>query len=199
MDWPAYSPDLNPIEHVWDALGRRTAARLHHPENTQQLKQMLIEEWILLTQEMLHQLVLSMRRRCEATIARRQRAIPPISTSTILPWDWRGGKYSPVPCTRDSIHKTFGPTDLTSTYSMCARRVFGGIGHGAQAFRSGVRCSNHQATHVHIHYSETFVIPLNELQMARQEKLRALNTEKAFTGLFDFNIASKAPSDVVLL
>ncbi|GFV03171.1 transposable element Tcb2 transposase [Trichonephila clavipes] len=34
MDWPAYSPDLNPIEHVWDALGRRIAARLHHPENT---------------------------------------------------------------------------------------------------------------------------------------------------------------------
>ncbi|GFU27055.1 transposable element Tc1 transposase [Trichonephila clavipes] len=27
MDWPAYSPDLNPIEHVWDALGRRIAAR----------------------------------------------------------------------------------------------------------------------------------------------------------------------------
>ncbi|GFV20878.1 transposable element Tcb2 transposase [Trichonephila clavipes] len=48
MDWPAYSPDLNPIEHVWDALGRRIAARLHHPENTQQLKQMLIEEWALL-------------------------------------------------------------------------------------------------------------------------------------------------------
>ncbi|GFU40320.1 transposable element Tcb2 transposase [Trichonephila clavipes] len=34
MDWLAYSPDLNPIEHVWDALGRRIAARLHHPENT---------------------------------------------------------------------------------------------------------------------------------------------------------------------
>ncbi|GFW65355.1 transposable element Tcb2 transposase [Trichonephila clavipes] len=61
MDWSAYSPDLNPIEHVWDALGRRFAARVHHPENTQQLKQMLIEEWALLPQEMLHQLVLSMR------------------------------------------------------------------------------------------------------------------------------------------
>ncbi|GFT25911.1 transposable element Tcb2 transposase [Trichonephila clavipes] len=34
MDWPAYSLDLNPIEHVWDALGRHIAARLHHPENT---------------------------------------------------------------------------------------------------------------------------------------------------------------------
>ncbi|GFY17756.1 hypothetical protein TNCV_1074911 [Trichonephila clavipes] len=29
------------------------------------------------------------------------------------------GGYSPVPCTRDSAHKTFGPTDLTSTYSVC--------------------------------------------------------------------------------
>ncbi|GFU74999.1 transposable element Tcb2 transposase [Trichonephila clavipes] len=63
MDWPAYSPDLNPMEHVWDALGRRIAARLHHPEYTQHLKQMLIEEWAILPQEMLHQLVLSMQRR----------------------------------------------------------------------------------------------------------------------------------------
>ncbi|GFX43688.1 transposable element Tcb2 transposase [Trichonephila clavipes] len=76
MDCPAYSPDLNPIEHVWDALARRIAARLNHPENTQQLKQMLIEEWVLLPQEMLHQLVLSMRRRCEATIAVRGGHIP---------------------------------------------------------------------------------------------------------------------------
>ncbi|GFV43696.1 transposable element Tcb2 transposase [Trichonephila clavipes] len=50
-DWPAYSPDLNSIEHVQDALERRIAARLHHPENTQQLKQTLIEEWALLPQE----------------------------------------------------------------------------------------------------------------------------------------------------
>ncbi|GFV90592.1 transposable element Tc3 transposase [Trichonephila clavipes] len=27
MDWPAYSAGLNPIEHVWDKLGRRIAAR----------------------------------------------------------------------------------------------------------------------------------------------------------------------------
>ncbi|GFW24495.1 transposable element Tcb2 transposase [Trichonephila clavipes] len=76
MDWPAYSPDLYPIEHVWYALGRRIAACLHHPVNTQQLKQMLIEEWALLQQEMLQQLVLSMRRRCEATFAVRGGHIP---------------------------------------------------------------------------------------------------------------------------
>ncbi|GFT82030.1 uncharacterized protein TNCV_3909671 [Trichonephila clavipes] len=28
-----------------------------------------------------------------------------------------------------TAHKTFGPTDLTSTYSMCTQRVFGGIEH----------------------------------------------------------------------
>ena len=25
LDWPAYSPDLNPIEHMWDALGKHIA------------------------------------------------------------------------------------------------------------------------------------------------------------------------------
>ncbi|GFX33403.1 transposable element Tcb2 transposase [Trichonephila clavipes] len=76
MDCPAYSPDLIHTEHVWDALGRRIAARFNHSENTQQLKQMLKEEWALLPQEMLHQLVLSMRRRCEATITVKGGHIP---------------------------------------------------------------------------------------------------------------------------
>ncbi|GFV39493.1 uncharacterized protein TNCV_4338571 [Trichonephila clavipes] len=31
-----------------------------------------------------------------------------------------------------TAYKTFGPTDLTSTYSVCTRRVFGGIDHRNQ-------------------------------------------------------------------
>ncbi|GFX54783.1 hypothetical protein TNCV_2556691 [Trichonephila clavipes] len=37
--------------------------------------------------------------------------------------------------------------DLTSTYSICVRKVFGGIQHRTKALRSGVRCSNRWATH----------------------------------------------------
>ncbi|GFV97058.1 hypothetical protein TNCV_3526441 [Trichonephila clavipes] len=33
-----------------------------------------------------------------------------------------------------TTHKIFGPFDLTSTYSVCTRRVFGGIENSTQAF-----------------------------------------------------------------
>ncbi|GFV32269.1 transposable element Tcb2 transposase [Trichonephila clavipes] len=38
MSWPANSPDLNPIEHVWDMLGRQIAALLHPPSSVTKLK-----------------------------------------------------------------------------------------------------------------------------------------------------------------
>ncbi|GFS75620.1 transposable element Tc3 transposase [Trichonephila clavipes] len=38
MDWPARPPDLNPIEHVWDFLGRRLAARTLPPVTIRELR-----------------------------------------------------------------------------------------------------------------------------------------------------------------
>ncbi|GFU72334.1 hypothetical protein TNCV_4715451 [Trichonephila clavipes] len=45
MDWPARSPDLNPIEHVWDFLGRRLAARTLPPVTIRELRLALQDEW----------------------------------------------------------------------------------------------------------------------------------------------------------
>ncbi|GFS90100.1 transposable element Tcb1 transposase [Trichonephila clavipes] len=38
MEWPACSPDMNPIEHVWDALGRRVAGRQPPLQTLQELE-----------------------------------------------------------------------------------------------------------------------------------------------------------------
>ncbi|GFW74528.1 DDE_3 domain-containing protein [Trichonephila clavipes] len=45
MDWPAYSPDLIPIEHVWDMLGRRIAARQLPPTCLPKLRRALLDVW----------------------------------------------------------------------------------------------------------------------------------------------------------
>ncbi|GFV94589.1 DDE_3 domain-containing protein [Trichonephila clavipes] len=45
MDWPAYSPNLNPIEHVWDMLGRRIAVRQPPPTCLPELWRALLDEW----------------------------------------------------------------------------------------------------------------------------------------------------------
>ncbi|GFX24658.1 transposable element Tcb2 transposase [Trichonephila clavipes] len=40
MEWPACSPDMNPIEHVWDALGRRVAGRQLPPKLSKNWKEL---------------------------------------------------------------------------------------------------------------------------------------------------------------
>ncbi|GFT45994.1 transposable element Tcb2 transposase [Trichonephila clavipes] len=35
IEWPVCSPDMNPIEHVWDALGKRVAGRQPPPTTFQ--------------------------------------------------------------------------------------------------------------------------------------------------------------------
>ncbi|GFX71887.1 transposable element Tcb2 transposase [Trichonephila clavipes] len=65
MDWPARSPDLNPIEHVWDFLGRRLAACTLPPVTIRELRLALQDEWAAMPQQLIDTLILSMGRRCE--------------------------------------------------------------------------------------------------------------------------------------
>ena len=44
MEWPSRSPDLNPIEHVWDMIGRAVYARVNPPRTLAELGQALQEE-----------------------------------------------------------------------------------------------------------------------------------------------------------
>lgn len=67
MDWPAQSPDLNPIEHLWDELGCRVGKKKH--SNKRELLRSLNDEWTNIPQERITRLIESMPRRCAAVIA----------------------------------------------------------------------------------------------------------------------------------
>jgi hypothetical protein len=49
IETPPQSPDINPIENLWDELGRRVERR--HLTSKTQLKQILLEEWNAIQQE----------------------------------------------------------------------------------------------------------------------------------------------------
>ncbi|GFX55424.1 transposable element Tcb1 transposase [Trichonephila clavipes] len=71
MEWTACSPDLNPIEHVWDILGRRIAARPRPHATVRDLEIALLEEWNSIPQSLIDNLIASMANRCAAILAVR--------------------------------------------------------------------------------------------------------------------------------
>ncbi|GFX07365.1 transposable element Tcb2 transposase [Trichonephila clavipes] len=57
MEWPACSPDMNPIEHVRDALRRRVAGRRPPPQTLQEMERALLEEWDRISQLVINSLI----------------------------------------------------------------------------------------------------------------------------------------------
>lgn len=68
LPWPACSPDMNPIEHLWDHLDRQVRRRPPQPDNLQGLEQCLNDEWQRLTPNVIRRLTSLMRRRAQACI-----------------------------------------------------------------------------------------------------------------------------------
>ncbi|GFX80736.1 transposable element Tc3 transposase [Trichonephila clavipes] len=64
MSWPANSPDLNPIEHASDMLGRQIAALSHPPISVTELKRALQEAWNRLSPQFIGSIV----NRCAACL-----------------------------------------------------------------------------------------------------------------------------------
>jgi transposase len=63
IPWPAMSPDMNPIEHVWDFIGRKINQRNPKCQNIDELRTAILQAWHQFPQERLRSLVRSMTRR----------------------------------------------------------------------------------------------------------------------------------------
>ena len=66
LPWPAQSPDINPIEHLWDELERRIRGLKKRPKTEDELFQFLQEEWVKIPLSVLKKLVDSMPKRVVA-------------------------------------------------------------------------------------------------------------------------------------
>ena len=71
MEWPARSPDLNPIEHAWDMLQTAVSSCPVQPASIQELRQALLEEWDQIPPYKIRRLISSMLRRRQAVIEAR--------------------------------------------------------------------------------------------------------------------------------
>ncbi len=66
LDWPANSPDLNPIENLWGIVKRKMTDT--RPNNADELKATVKETWAFIPPQQCHKLITSMPRRIEAVI-----------------------------------------------------------------------------------------------------------------------------------
>ena len=73
IEWPSFSPDINPIEHFWDEMERRV--KKESPKNERELKEALVRVWQSIPDKIFRRRILSIL--CEALFSTRKTEIIP--------------------------------------------------------------------------------------------------------------------------
>lgn len=68
LEWPANSPDLNPIENIWATMKNAIQHRRIRPKNVEEMKEALKDEWQKIPADLLKKFYTSMPERLAAVI-----------------------------------------------------------------------------------------------------------------------------------
>jgi transposase len=71
LPWPSKSPNLNPIEHLWNQLDKRVRQQQPPHQTLNQLRQMLQQKWRTIPRNNVRNLIEYMPRRCRTVLAAR--------------------------------------------------------------------------------------------------------------------------------
>jgi transposase len=74
IEWPAWSPDLNPIEELWNDLKKRVYGR--HPKSMEELERFITEEWTATDLNFISRICCNMPHRLQAVIENHGHKIP---------------------------------------------------------------------------------------------------------------------------
>ncbi len=91
LKWPPQSPDLNPIEHLWDVVEREIHIMDIQPTNLQQLRDAIMSILTNISEECFQHLVESMPRRIKAVL--KAKGVQP-GTSKVYLINWPVSGYT---------------------------------------------------------------------------------------------------------
>ena len=66
IKWPSNNPDLNPIDNMWKIIKTNVEKRM--PKDIGELKQFMIEEQDKIPQDVIQNLIRSMKNRCKLVL-----------------------------------------------------------------------------------------------------------------------------------
>ena len=115
MEWPACSPDMNPIQHVCDRLKRAVFGSRQRPRTLRDLRRIAIQEWVSLDQGWLDHLIDDMPRGIQDCLRARGRSTTYWPCSGVL-------RNSPPPGKQTifSLYFFFGDLDTFPMFVFCA-------------------------------------------------------------------------------
>jgi transposase len=73
LEWPAQSPDLNPIEHLWQELNKKLGRYPTEPKGMNELWERMRHEWYSIDKECCRNLIRSMPARIQEVIRAKGR------------------------------------------------------------------------------------------------------------------------------